>query len=146
MSVVGGDLVDVEPQAHAALEIGGDHRDVLGAARHLETARARPVERLARVLGEAHQLVTRVPDELHHQVARARVAHEPGRAGRGLRRDVVPIEHDDLARAALDEVEGGGRAEPARADHDHVGATGQLRAVSPLHRATDAQRPMISTR
>jgi hypothetical protein len=125
-----GDELGVEPGRPAAGEVVLEHRDVRRPAGDLEAARVHPVERLARVVGERADARRGEPDEIDHELALAQVADHARRAGRGLRGDLVALEHRRFA-AAPGERERGGRAQAARADHDDVGrpAHGSATAV-----------------
>jgi hypothetical protein len=78
--VVRRDQLDVESEPLAARGVALDDGNVLRAPRNLEAARSSPVERLPRVLAEARELRARDLHELCHEIGRARMADEPGRA------------------------------------------------------------------
>jgi hypothetical protein len=122
VGVLRGNLLDVETQPFSARDVAFDHGDVFRSARDLEAARAGPGEPLSGVFGEALELRARELHEPSHQIGRPRVADEPRGARRRLCCELVPVDDHHVPRAALDEVECGGRPEPSRTGDDHVGA------------------------
>ncbi len=116
------DALDVQAEPVAARDVALDHVDVLRPPGHLEAARLRPVQRLSGVLGEPPEVPAGLRDELDHQVAGSRVAHQAGSPRRGLRRDLVLVDDRDVPGAVPDEGERRRGAETAGADHDDVRA------------------------
>ena len=96
---------------------------------------------------EGRQRLHRLVHELHHELGPGHLGREPGRPRGGLRPEVVAVEEDDVAHAALGQMIGGAGAESARSDDDDLGSIPHAGASrSPRYRfRSDQPRSAVSS-
>ena len=111
-------------EAHAvapgALHLLLQLRHVLREAGQLEAPRDEAGHRLARLLGEAHDLRAGAHRDPRQQLAGPDLLRQSRRPGRRLRRRAEAVDQDHLAVAPRRQVEGDAGAEGAGPDHHHV--------------------------
>ena len=114
------DKFDIKTHTTPALEIGLDNLRILRATGDLQAAGMHPIQRLAGLLGKRFDLTARVLDEADHQVAFSSATHHAGRAGRGLRSNVMLVDEGDAEPLALAQIIGCRSAKPAGTNDDNI--------------------------